>query len=267
MSRPRLPTWFLEIAASLTAIAAFAGEEPRVITGSVGHNINDLVVTLLQSMPIGGRYSTDSSATRLLSAAVALTPGGLSVRPEVASPTYCSGATYLVFLRVCQRLRDSGLAALDGAQLGALLIQGQRDGEGIWGRWNANGPGTARLFHELGLGPNFTDFAAARPGDFLKIFWTPEVGRSERGHSVIYLGSEVSGGNDSVRFWSSNNPEGYGEKTVPRSRIAKAIFSRFDNPGNLARMRTLPQTDPYLASLLRVRSSFAEACEKSGCRP
>jgi hypothetical protein len=33
-----------------------------------------------------------------------------------------------------------------------IISSSQRDGAGIWGRWNANGPGTARLFYELGLG-------------------------------------------------------------------------------------------------------------------
>ena len=92
---------------------------------------------------------------------------------------------------------------------------GQRDGEGVWGRWNANGPGTARLFYEMKLGPNFSDFAQARPGDFMKIFWSTAVGRREHGHSVIFLGTEKVNGVDSVRFWSSNIGVGYSEKTVP----------------------------------------------------
>jgi hypothetical protein len=69
-----------------------------------------------------------------------------------------------------------------------LLIRGQGDGVGIWGRWNANGPGTARLFEELHLGKNFTSFEEARPGDFMKIFWNDNIGGTESGHSVIYLG-------------------------------------------------------------------------------
>ena len=84
-------------------------------------------------------------------------------------------------------LRDRGDLQLDYETLDALMIHGQRDGAGIWGRWNANGPGTARLFSELGIGRNFDDFEEAEPGDFMKIFWSPEVGREEHGHSVIYL--------------------------------------------------------------------------------
>jgi hypothetical protein len=161
-------------------------------------------------------------------------------------------------------LRDRGQLQLDFATLNQLVIRDQHDGEGIWGRWNANGPGTARLFHELGLGRNFDDFAQAQPGDFMKIFWTKNVGKRESGHSVIFLGSENRGGIEYVRYWSSNNPAGYGEKEVPRSKIANAIFSRLQTPANLARISDSPATDSYLASLLRTNSSYAEATRKCG---
>jgi hypothetical protein len=145
-----------------------------------------------------------------------------------------------------------------------LIIRDQRDGEGIWGRWNANGPGTARLFRELGLGQNFDNFDQAKPGDFMKIFWSRQVGKSEHGHSTIFLGTENRLGVQYVRYWSSNIPSGYGEKSVPRSKIAYAIFSRLQTPANLARINTAPSVDSYLASLLRARSSIAEAGTKCG---
>ena len=117
---------------------------------------------------------------------------------------------------------------------------------------------------KLGIGRNFDDFAEAQPGDFMKIFWSPEVGRDEHGHSVIFLGMEKKPGLDYVRFWSSNIPFGYGERSVPRTKIVHAIFSRLYAPANLSRIDTVPQLDPYLASLERVRSSYAEAKEKCG---
>jgi len=219
--------WFISLigaAGCLALLEPSAMAEPRPPSSEV----NDLIVALLQSMPLGGGYSTDAGTTRLLTTAVALTPGGLSIRPEIACPSYCAGATYLVFLRVLQRVaQDRGLD-LNGPAGPALLIRGQRDGEGIWGRWNANGPGTARLFHELGLGPNFTEFAAARPGDFLKIFWTSEVGRAEHGHSVIYLGREVSGGVERVRFWSRTNRGATAKKRCPAPE-SSTLFSRVSN--------------------------------------
>jgi hypothetical protein len=67
-----------------------------------------------------------------------------------------------------------------------------------------------------------------------------------------------------VRYWSSNIPSGYGEKSVPRSKIAYAIFSRLQTPANLARISSAPYVDTYLASLLRTRSSILEANAKCG---
>jgi hypothetical protein len=98
----------------------------------------------------------------------------------------------------------------------------------------------------------------------MKIFWNNEVGRLERGHSVVFLGTERVDGKERIRFWSSNKPLGYGEKTVPRSQIVRAIFSRFEQPANLSRIADIPRRDPYLASLLAVKSSFSEAQKKCG---
>jgi hypothetical protein len=225
---------------------------------------NDLIVEQIRQMPQGGRYSASRVATIRLQSAAHFESGKFFILPDAASPSYCSGATYLVFMKTIEALRAKGSLQLDHATLESLMIRGQRDGEGIWGRWNANGPGTARLFHELDLGQNFDSFAEAEPGDFMKIFWSPEVGRAEHGHSVIYLGTETKLGLDYVRFWSSNIPTGYGEKSVPRSKVVHAIFSRLDAPENLARGLAAPAVDKYLASLLSVRSSFAEARAKCG---
>jgi hypothetical protein len=225
---------------------------------------NDLILEQVKQMPEGGSYSASRVATIRLQTAAHFESGKFFVVPNQASPSYCSGATYLVFIKTIEALRARGELDLNYSTLDSLMIRGQRDGEGIWGRWNANGPGTARLFHEIKLGQNFDDFAKAQAGDFMKIFWSPEVGRAEHGHSVIYLGMEKRSGLDYVRYWSSNIPTGYGEKTVPRSRIVHAIFSRLDAPANLSRSATLATVDKYLAGLLSSRSTFEEAREKCG---
>jgi len=211
-------------------------------------------------MPRGGAYAANRLAMERFTSAVGVHNGSLSVQASTTVPNFCSEATYLVFLKAI-----AAQQALDPAALDALLVRGQPDGQGVWGRWNANGPGTARLFHELGLGRNFDDFEQARPGDFMKIFWSSEVGSRERGHSVVFLGRERSdGGVETIRFWSSNTPGGYGEKVVPRSRIAYAIFSRLEHPEALNRLPSLPSTDVYLARLNALRSSVAEARSKVG---
>ena len=226
--------------------------------------LNDLILQQIREMPIGGKYSASRTATIRLQSAAHFESGKFFILPDAASPSYCSGATYLVFMKTIEALRDRGDLQLKHETLDQLMIRGQPDGAGIWGRWNANGPGTARLFYELDLGPNFDDFEEARPGDFMKIFWSPEVGREEHGHSVIYLGTEKKAGLDYVRFWSSNIPFGYGERSVPRTKIVHAIFSRLYAPANLARIEETPAVDRYLASLERVRSNYAEAKAKCG---
>lgn len=227
-------------------------------------NLNALILEQLRKMPSGGKYSVSHFAKIKLQSAAHFESGKFFVIPKAPYPSFCSGATYIVFIKTIEALRERGQLQLDFATLNHLVIRDQRDGEDVWGRWNANGPGTARLFYELGLGRNFTGFAQAQPGDFMKIFWNKNVGRRESGHSVIFLGTVNRPDGEYVRFWSSNIPGGYGEKEVPRSKIANAIFSRLQTPANLSRIHDVPATDSYLASLLRKKSNFAEATKKCG---
>jgi hypothetical protein len=276
MRRPSV-LWLTVTLLSLGQLASAAAQQadapavtttsPLIGTGVVnpGAPYNALILQQIRGMPAQGGYSAGHLATQRLAAATALDTAGLDVEADRAMPSYCSGATYLVFLKTVSALNRRGEVRLDEPAMRALLVAGQRDGEGVWGRWNANGPGTARLFYELALGTNFTDFAQARPGDFMKIFWSDAVGRREHGHSVIYLGEENVNGVESVRFWSSNLGVGYSEKVVPRKRISAAIFSRLTAPRNLERAASFaPASDPYLAGLLSRDSSFAEARRECG---
>ena len=249
---------------SIFSVVLLVAMRVPVATAFAG-GINRIILDQMRQMPTGGAYSSTTFATIRLQSATHFEAGKFIIMPGAASPSYCSGATYLVFLKAIESMRSIGLLKLDYASLMSLMIRDQqKDGEGVWGRWNANGPGTARLFYELGLGKNFTDFAQAQPGDFMKIFWTKEVGKFEHGHSAIYLGTEMRDGVECVRFWSSNNPAGYGEKSVPLNTITHVIFSRLQNPENLSRAGGLPFSDAYLAGSLTRRSSFAEARAKCG---
>ena len=241
---------------------AAGGVVPRVTATPY----NDLILQQMHTMPLGGGYSAGHQATQLLDSAVLFTSlSGLNIDASRAQPSYCSGATYLVFMKTVAALSRTGTLALDARTSASLLINGQRDGEGVWGRWNANGPGTARLFYEMNLGPNFSDMSLARAGDFMKIFWSPAVGRREHGHSVIFLGTGKVNGVDSVRFWSSNIGVGYSEKTVPLAKVSAAIFSRLTSPQALTHAAALsPPVDPYLASLLTKDSSLVEVRSKCG---
>jgi hypothetical protein len=209
-------------------------------------------------MPSDGGYSTSSQANLGLRNAIRTNEEALLVNSSHAIPSYCSEATYLVFLKVIAALQASHRLTLSQTTVEALRPEGQPDGTGIWGRWNANGPGTARLFAELGLGTNFSDFNRARPGDFLKIWWNDQIGVSEHGHSVIFMGMENHGDIPYLSYWSSNVPEGYSVKSVPLSRIHRMLFSRLESPEALTRLERLPHSDRYLYSLQSRNSTAAE---------
>ncbi len=237
--------------------------------------LNQLILETIKSMPAGGGYSAGATATQALRHAAHLSQAAQSQDSQTptpvlvvdathAEPSYCSGATYLVFLKVISALQNSHRVTLPTATLEALLPMGQPDGTGIWGRWNANGPGTARLFYELGFGRNFTSLSAAHPGDFLKIWWSDAIGASEHGHSVIYMGTETRDGISCLSYWSSNVPGGFGVKTVPLSRIHRMLFSRMENPGALNRIGSLPHSDHYLYSLQTRNSTVAEMSQLCG---
>src|ERR1700750_1325867 len=124
--------------------------------GALGaEDCNEFILRQVRNMPVGGQYSVNHVAKIRLQSSAHFESGKFSILPSAASPSFCSGATYLVFIRTIEEMRANGQLNLDYSTLDHLLVRDQRDGEGIWGRWNANGPGTARLFHELGLGRNF----------------------------------------------------------------------------------------------------------------
>jgi hypothetical protein len=237
---------------------------PLPAPAALPNDANRSILGLLPSMPSGGGSEASTKSLRDLQRATQVRENKLKIKPWAAKTTYSSGATYLVFLQALQsRLPPS---AMSGSLAEALTVKGQPDGVGVWGRWNANGPGIACLFYELRLGPNFTSFEDAQAGDFMKVFFVDAVGRRERSLSMIYLGREQRNGVEMVRIWSSMKPFGYGEAVIPRSRISFAIFSRLENPANIARAPSLPLKNSYLASLLTTDSSKEEAMANSGVR-
>ena len=216
-------------------------------------------------MPQGGGYLASKKAIVNLQNGVALSDQGISTKPKVASPSFCSGATYLVFLKVINKLIENGSLKMTGRQRWEFLkIDEVPDGYGIWGRWNANGPGTAKLFAELKCGKNFTSYDHALPGDFMKIWWTEEIGGKERGHLVVYLGAMMKNGKKHIRFWSSNIPGGYGEKVVALTDIKHVLFSRFENHRQLAKAGSLPEKNRFLEDMLRKSFTWKQVAKE--CR-
>lgn len=195
---------------------------------------------------------------------------------EKTTPSFCSSSTYVVFLKLVAQMQKEKKLLLKPEVQKDLLIAGQPDGSGVWGRWNANGPGTARLFYELGLGVNFTDIAKAQPGDFMKAFWTDEIGAQEHGHSVVFTGTKETAEGRKVCFWSSNwatkeQPAGMGEKCLPASKFHRMVFSRLQSLENLNQIPvkmaagSSHYSDQYLAAMLKRSSTPDEMCAQVGC--
>ncbi len=222
--------------------------------------LNAEVLTAIKSMPSGKGYAASQKDVDRLAASVTLKNGVITQDLEKIGPTFCSGATYLVFLRTIERLRLQNSSFLPAEKWARFANLGVADGEEIFGRWNANGPGTAKLFADLNCGVNFTSYDHARPGDFLKMWWTDAIGAKERGHLVIYLSQTPT----TLTYWSANQPNGYGKKTTPKSKIKHHLFSRLTTPKNLTKASQISKKDPFLADMLRkdfTWSQVTKACK------
>lgn len=180
-----------------------------------------------------------------------------------ARPSFCSSACYLLLLKTLETWDSAHASPVISERAWLALIPrlGQHDGDGPWGWANANGPGLAVLVHTLGAGVNFEDWRQARPGDFMKIFWTDHIGRRESGHLTVL----VKDGGDEVTFWSSNMPDGYGAKTIPKSKIKRVIFTRVTRP---ERFNLAPSVGrhAWLASLLKQDVSMKEVRRHCGIK-
>ncbi len=230
------------------------------------HTFNSYVLRAIEAVPSGGGYAVTKTAMANLCQSMRIEDNeSLVLTPAMARPSFCSSATYLIFLHAIEEMETEGHLKLSAVTKRRLLVNNQRDGVGVWGRWNANGPGTARLFYELKLGRNFTELSEAQPGDFVKVWWTDAIGAKEKGHSVIFLGtSRDEQGALSIIYWSSNIPMGFGEKTAPISKIKHMVFSRFEHPERLNDVGQAPAKDAYLASMLTANESFTNLLAKVG---
>lgn len=225
---------------------------------------NSFVLQAVASMPKGGGYSLGADAAKALRKAIVLDDGKIRIDMAEPIPSFCSGATYIVFMKTLQLIQKDQ-PGWTKQVLEALLAKGQSDGTGAWGRWNSNGPGTARLFFELGAGRNSQDWSQARPGDFLKIFWNQNIGHKESGHSVVFMGTRLVSGKTEIGFWSSNaSTSGMGIKWVTKSSIARALLSRFERPSAIANVLKIPRTDTYLADMLKRASTAQEMSQMVG---
>src|SRR5579884_66540 len=110
MARNRLNLALAAFAASLClsgiAPSAFAQTQELTISepslpgaGTRYTDANTVVLEAVRNMPTGGRYSASQAAFDGLGRAISLGYGGLHIDASTAQPSFCSGATYLVFVQ------------------------------------------------------------------------------------------------------------------------------------------------------------------------
>jgi hypothetical protein len=171
----------------------------------------------------------------------------------------------MLFYKVLQKYWATLPVVPDEAVLERLKASMEPDGTRIWGRWNSNGPGTAKFIHDTGMGVNFDNISDALPGDFLKIYWNDQVGKLEKGHSVIFLGLDTVNGEEVIRFWSSStSTAGFGEKYVLKKDAIKTVFTRLTNLSAHPNIAALPEKDLFLESMLTRISSWEELRSVTG---
>lgn len=216
--------------------------------------LNARVLATIDKMPVGGGYAVNLRASKALGNAIGHDESGkLEIKADTATPSFCSGAVYLVLLNALKPEIDAIKDPNTRLNLiRSLDVSGQPDGKGIWGRWNSNGPCMAMTFAESGLGKSFWGYKSALPGDFLKLWWTEAIGRDESGHSVVFLGfKKAENGEDGIEIWSANKPGGYGKKVIPLSKVKHAQVSRCDQPHRVAGLLHLGEKNDYLAGMLK----------------
>ncbi len=276
----RLTVFLLTAGLCLSAAATPSAKVPRK-TPSVSaaskqqqstEPLNRLVLRAIKKMPQGGGYQTGRVAfSRLCDEAVIWDERNQRpiFKPRRATPSFCSEAAYFALVLALQEWeRENRLRFPAGFWQYMRPSVAQADGVRGWGRMNANGPGLAKWAHELRAGINFSDIRKARPGDFLKIFWTPRIGAREYGHFVIYLGTAHSAdGTPLVRFWSSNTDAGYGIKYAALSDCKRLLFTRIVHPRQFAAYNRLPETDEWLLSLMKKEVSPREMFKRCGIKP
>ena len=92
---------------------------------SSAEDYDGLVLEQVKQMPTGGHYSVSHFAKIRLQSSAHFESGKFFIIPS--GPSFCSGATYLVFIRTIEALRERGQLRLDYSTLERLIIRDQRD--------------------------------------------------------------------------------------------------------------------------------------------
>src|SRR6202011_4788569 len=99
----------------IVCVAAIAHSAPAA-------TYNSLILEQMEKMPSGGKYSVSHFAKLQLQSAAHFESVKFFVIPTKPYVSCCSGATYLVFIKAIEELRDRGQLQLDFSTLNQLII-------------------------------------------------------------------------------------------------------------------------------------------------
>ncbi|MBQ2236094.1 MAG: hypothetical protein II428_05155, partial [Muribaculaceae bacterium] len=159
---------------AVAALAAWPGEP-------VNRKWQRAMLAAIDAFPQGGGYYTGGRPNDLfprttmqgLQAAFAMTLRDERPQfdPQLATPSFCSSATYAVLIKALLLWDTRGVISQQAWRnmkprvgiVDELNPTGlfQDDGMGMWGRANANGPGLGVMVRELRAGYSFTAFRGA----------------------------------------------------------------------------------------------------------
>ena len=108
---------------SIFAILGIFATSCATVPAKGGGNLdfNSKVLVAVGKMPHGGQYDASDSAKNLLNGACKFSEGEIVVNAERATPSFCSGATYLVLLKALGAGAESLIPEID-----------QKDGHEHW---------------------------------------------------------------------------------------------------------------------------------------
>jgi hypothetical protein len=89
---------------------------------------------MIERMPTGGDYHASRESTEKLANAIRVKANALDIDRQLAKPGFCSSATYLLLLSVLEQLNKNKQFCFKQGVPEMLLVTGQQDGVGVWGR-------------------------------------------------------------------------------------------------------------------------------------
>jgi hypothetical protein len=250
---------------------ALKEDVPRASTASV--NLADSVNVFSP-----GIYSLSTPRNKLAPQIQQDESGCPVIRQNVNVPSMCSSASYFAFIQGLGdhcRKNPGSYAGFDWKKLVDNLKpkSNENDGVGVWGHFNANGPGAALLLAKTGLGKTTaipvnagaaSKVTAMAQGSLLKIIRKDGVGEKESGHLVVYLGMGQKNGESCVRYFSSNTgkgpngaKEGMGEGCEPLSKMKYLYFTEVKpSTEGLKKLAEFQGSDSFLGRRLKDQRSL-----------